>query len=108
MEVYNMCIDAFGTDPVRVGCIDSELDRRFRAHYAEHEGKHFYDNLIAAMVDPDVHIKALIFEGVDAIRVGRDLVRKVRTIHSLGGPNNTIHASDSVESAVREIGLWFE
>lgn len=108
MEVYDMCLDAFGSDPVCMKLVGNDLDQRFRAHYAEHEGKHFYDNLISAMVVPDEHIKVFVFEGVDAIRVGRDLVKKVRDVHSLGGPNNTIHASDSQESARREIGIWFE
>ena len=89
------------------------------AHYAEHEGKPFYEPLIAFMESgPIVALRVAghrVIEGVRALcgqtdptaaspgtirgDLGRDWALPVQ--------QNLIHASDSPETAAREIALWF-
>ncbi len=85
------------------------------AHYAEHVERDFYPPLRAfATSGPLV---ALVLEGDEAIDVVRAINgatdgRKaapgtVRGDFSLSNRENLVHASDSTESAAREIALWF-
>jgi nucleoside-diphosphate kinase len=89
------------------------------AHYAEHEGKPFYAPLIEFMSSgPVVAIRVegnRVIEGFRALAgatdpttaapgtirgdLGRDWGEKVQ--------KNLVHGSDSVESAKRELGIWF-
>lgn len=89
------------------------------AHYAEHEGKPFYEPLIEFMSSgPVVAIRATgnrVIEGFRSLAgttdpttaapgtirgdLGRDWGLKVQ--------QNLVHGSDSVESAERELALWF-
>jgi nucleoside-diphosphate kinase len=89
------------------------------AHYAEHEGKPFYAPLIEFMSSgPIVAIRLegdRVIEGFRALAgatdpttaapgtirgdLGRDWGEKVQ--------KNLVHGSDSVESATRELGIWF-
>jgi len=85
------------------------------AHYAEHVEQPWYPPLRAfATSGPLV---ALVLEGDEAIDVVRTLNgvtdgRKaapgtIRGDLSLSNRENLVHASDSEESAAREIALWF-
>ena len=85
------------------------------AHYAEHVDRDFYPPLREfATSGPLV---ALVLEGDEAISVVRVLTgatdgRKaepgtIRGDLSLSNRENLVHASDSAESAEREIALWF-
>jgi nucleoside-diphosphate kinase len=92
--------------------MDVELADR---HYAEHLEKAFYPPLRDFMTSGP--LLAGILSGDEAVEVVRALVgvtdgRKaaVGTIRgdlSLSNRENLVHASDSVESAEREIKLWF-
>ena len=62
-------------------------------HYGEHEGKPFYNNLISFITSAPVF--AMVVEGEDAVAVSR---------HIIGSTN----PSEAVESAEREINLWFK
>lgn len=83
--------------------------------YGEHKGKEFYERLINYMADKGV--VALKLEGKNAVKTLRNLVgatdpkkAKENTIRSdfgLGTPQNSVHASDSSESAKREIDFFF-
>lgn len=84
-------------------------------HYAEHEGKPFYDSLLAFIRSgPTVQ---MVWEGENAVAVGRKLngatnsqeagLGTIRGDYGLTLQNNVVHASDSVETAEREIGLYF-
>ena len=92
--------------------IDGEMADQ---HYAEHVERDFYPPLRAfATSGPLV---ALVLEGDEAIDVVRALNgatdgRKaapgtIRGDLSLSNRENLVHASDSPESAAREIALWF-
>ena len=83
--------------------------------YAEHEGKPFYDDLIAFMTSGPVFIQVL--EGENAINKNRELMGN--TDPSKANPGtiradfahtidaNAVHGSDSEESAKREISFFF-
>jgi nucleoside-diphosphate kinase len=84
-------------------------------HYAEHVAKPFYPPLREFMTGGP--LIAAIVSGEQAIDVVRALVgatdgRKaaagtIRGDFSLSNRENLVHASDSPESAKREIALWF-
>lgn len=86
------------------------------AHYAEHEGKPFFPALLDFITSGPV--VAAVLEGPRAIAAfrqiagGTDPVEKavpgtIRGDLALDGQQNLVHGSDSVESADREIALWF-
>jgi nucleoside-diphosphate kinase len=84
-------------------------------HYAEHVDKAFYPPLREFMTGGP--LVAVIVSGDQAIDVVRALVgvtdgRKaaagtIRGDFSLSNRENLVHASDSADSAKREISLWF-
>lgn len=89
------------------------------AHYAEHEGKPFYEPLVDFMASGDV--VALCVEGNRVIEGFRALAGATDPTVALPGTirgdlgrdwglkvqQNLVHGSDSEESASREIALWF-
>ena len=84
-------------------------------HYAEHVDKDFYPPLRAFVTSGP--LVALVLEGDEAVEVvraanGATDGRKaapgtIRGDLSLSNRENLVHGSDSPESAVREIGIWF-
>jgi len=84
-------------------------------HYADHLDKPFYPPLKAFMTSGP--LVAMVLDGDESIDVVRTLVgvtdgRKasagtIRGDFSLSNRENLVHASDSPESAKREIALWF-
>jgi nucleoside-diphosphate kinase len=84
-------------------------------HYAEHQGKPFFEGLIAFITEAPVI--AGVLEGNEAIAVVRTLLGAtngvaaapgtVRGDFSISKQNNLMHGSDSEASAQREIALWF-
>jgi nucleoside-diphosphate kinase len=99
-------------DAMILRAMDAELADR---HYAEHVGKAFYPELKEFMTSGA--LVAMILSGDGAIDVVRALVgatdgRKaaagtVRGDLSLSNRENLVHASDSLDSAGREIPIWF-
>ncbi len=88
---------------------------RFEEHYAEHKERPFFPPLVAfASSGPVV---AMVWEGANAIKTGRKMIGATNPDNSDMGTirgdlainfrKNIIHASDSLESADREINLWF-
>ena len=92
--------------------MDADLADR---HYAEHVTKAFYPPLKDFMTGGP--LVALILAGDQAIDVVRTLVGAtdgrvaaagtIRGDLSLSNRENLVHASDSADSAKREIALWF-
>jgi nucleoside-diphosphate kinase len=99
-------------DEMRLRTMDAVLAD---AHYAEHVDKPFYPPLKEFMTSGP--LVAMILSGDQAIEVVRALTgttdgRKaapgtIRGDLSLSNRENLVHASDSPESAKREMGLWF-
>jgi nucleoside-diphosphate kinase len=88
-------------------------------HYAEHQGKPFYQPLVDFMLSGPV--VALVAEGQRVIEGFRSLAGATDPTQALPGTirgdlgrdwglavqQNLVHGSDSPESAAREISLWF-
>ncbi|MCK4906051.1 MAG: nucleoside-diphosphate kinase [Spirochaetes bacterium] len=83
--------------------------------YAEHMGKHFYDNLKEFMTSgPCIPI---ILERDEAILHLREVIGAtdpakaaqgtIRNLYGEGGTRNAVHGSDSPESAQRECSFFF-
>ncbi|RJS45078.1 nucleoside-diphosphate kinase [Nocardioides cavernaquae] len=89
------------------------------AHYAEHEGKPFYQPLVDFMLSGPV--AAIVIEGERCIEGFRSLAGATDPTVSAPGTirgdlgrdwglavqQNIVHGSDSPESAEREIAIWF-
>jgi nucleoside-diphosphate kinase len=85
-------------------------------HYEEHQGKAFFDDLIAFITRSPVLL--LVIEGpADTWKVVRTLMGVTNPINAAPGTirgdlallttENLVHGSDGPESAAREIGLFF-
>lgn len=87
-----------------------------KQHYAEHVAKPFYKSLEDFITSAP--IVALAVEGLDAIRVIRDMLGATNGLKAAPGTirgdfsssrqMNLVHASDSGDSAARELALYFE
>ena len=86
-----------------------------RAHYTEHEGKPFFQSLLDFITSgPSVSI---VVQGKSAVSVIRTMVGATNPSEAAAGTirgefgldtgRNIVHASDSTESANREISIHF-
>jgi len=85
------------------------------AHYAEHDGKPFFKDLISFITSSP--LLAVVIEGPNAIAGWRQMMGATNPANALPGTirgdfatetqNNVTHGSDSPESAAREIALFF-
>ena len=85
-------------------------------HYAEHKGKSFYDRLIRYIQSGPV--VAMVLEGYNAVAAARHLMGKtnpneadvgtIRADFAQVMEYNVVHGSDSIESAEREISIYFK
>ena len=89
------------------------------SHYAEHEGKPFYEPLVDFMSSGPV--TAAVIEGQDCVKGFRALAGATNPTDALPGTirgdfgrdwglpvqQNIVHGSDSTASAAREIAIWF-
>lgn len=84
-------------------------------HYKEHVGKSFYPGLLDYITSTPVVVMAL--EGPRAVDIARAVIGKTDPLEAVPGTirsdlalmkgRNLVHGSDSVESAERELALWF-
>ena len=84
-------------------------------HYAEHEGKPFYDELVEFITSGP--LMALVMEGDDAVAAARQVIGATDPLEAAPGSirgdfaravgQNLVHGSDSVESGKRESKLFF-
>jgi nucleoside-diphosphate kinase len=87
-----------------------------REHYAEHVEKPFYPSLEEFITSAPV--LAMAIEGLEVIQVVRDMLGAtsglkaasgtIRGDYSSSRQMNLVHASDSEESAARELKLYFD
>lgn len=97
---------------MELGMVTEELAK---ANYVEHEGKPFYDGLIAYITSGPV-VK-MVVSGENAVATVRKLMGATNPADAAPGTirgdfgltmdENVIHGSDSVASAEREIGVFF-
>ena len=86
-----------------------------KQHYAEHDGKPFFDDLVAFITRSP--LVAMVVEGPDAWKVVRALMGVTNPREAAPGSirgdlaieltENLVHGSDGPESAAREIALFF-
>ncbi len=84
-------------------------------HYAEHEGKPFYDELVEFITSGP--LVAMVLEGRQAVVAARQVIGATNPLEANTGSirgdyaievgQNMVHGSDSPESAAREVGLFF-
>jgi nucleoside-diphosphate kinase len=84
-------------------------------HYAEHEGKPFFEELVAFITSGP--LVAMALEGEHAVVAARQVIGATNPIEASPGSirgdyavevgQNMVHGSDSPESGVRELGLFF-
>jgi nucleoside-diphosphate kinase len=84
-------------------------------HYAEHEGKGFYDELVSFITSGP--LVAMVLEGEQAVVAARQVIGATDPLKATTGSirgdfaievgQNMVHGSDSPESAAREVGLFF-
>lgn len=87
-----------------------------KTHYAEHVSKPFYPALEGFITGGP--IVAAVVEGLEAIRVVRDILGATSGLKAAAGTirgdfsssrqMNLVHASDGAEAAQREIALYFK
>ncbi|HXO08135.1 MAG TPA: nucleoside-diphosphate kinase [Solirubrobacteraceae bacterium] len=92
--------------------LDRDLASR---HYAEHEGKSFYEELVAFITSGP--LVAMVLEGEQAIAAARQVIGATNPLEAATGSirgdyaievgQNMVHGSDSSASATREVGLFF-
>ncbi len=97
---------------MRMLTIDEELAGR---HYAEHTDKPFFGELVAFITSGPV--VAMEWSGEGAVAVSRTLMGVTNPAEAAPGTirgdfgliitENIVHGSDSVESAERELGIFF-
>ncbi len=84
-------------------------------HYAEHEGKPFYPDLVDFITSGPV--VAMVLEGPAAVSTVRTMMGATNPLDSAPGTirgdyaleigENAVHGSDSPESAERELAIYF-
>jgi nucleoside-diphosphate kinase len=107
-------IEAKGYDirEMKLLTVDESLAKK---HYAEHVDKPFFDELVSFVTSgPSV---AMIVEGSDAVAGLRQIMGATNPLDATPGSirgdfatvitENIVHASDSPDSAEREINLFF-
>ena len=97
---------------LRLLTMERELAER---HYAEHEGKPFYGELVEFITSGP--LVAMVLEGESAVEAARQVIGATNPLEASPGSirgefaievgQNMVHGSDSAESATREVGLFF-
>jgi nucleoside-diphosphate kinase len=97
---------------LRLMTLTEDLARR---HYAEHEGKPFFGELVEFITSG--RLVALVLEGHEAVVAARQVIGATNPLEAAPGSirgdfalevgQNMVHGSDSNESAEREIALFF-
>jgi nucleoside-diphosphate kinase len=84
-------------------------------HYAEHEGKAFFEELVSFITSGP--LVAMVLEGDHAVKAARQVIGatdpleassgSIRGDYAIAVGQNMVHGSDSPESATRESALFF-
>lgn len=92
------------------------MDRNLaRRHYAIHEGKAFFDDLVSFITSSP--LIAIVFQGENAVQIIRQMMGETDPAKASSGTirgdfgidveHNLVHGSDSRENAGKEIDLFF-
>ena len=131
MERTLVLVKPDGVNRELVGTIISRLERRglkivalkmllmdkpmARKHYAIHEGKAFFEELVDYITSGPV--VAAVFEGQNAVATARQTMGETDPVKATPGTirgdfgldigHNLVHGTDSIENTAGEIGLFF-
>ena len=93
----------------------SPTKEHIESHYEDLKAKKFFPDLVSYMLMGPV--VCMVWQGTAVVSTGRKIVGATNPLDSLPGTirgdfcietgRNIIHASDAVESAEKEIKLWF-
>ena len=85
-------------------------------HYSEHKEKPFFNGLVSFITSSPVVV--MVWEGKNIVDTSRKIVGKtnpqeadvgtIRSDYGIEIGKNIVHASDSIESAKREISIFFK
>ncbi len=132
MERTFLAIKPDGVQRQLVGTIVSRLESRgfqlvglklmqvskdlAEAHYDEHKERPFFAGLVEFITSGPV--VAMVWEGKGVVAAARKIIGKTNPLDSEPGTirgdfgidigRNIIHGSDGIETATREIDLWFK
>ena len=86
-----------------------------REHYAEHDGKPFFGELVAFITSAP--LVAMVLEGEEAVKAARQVIGATNPLEATTGSirgdyavavgQNMVHGSDSADSAARETAIFF-
>ena len=86
-----------------------------KQHYAEHEGKPFFGELVEFITSGP--LVAMVLEGHEAVKAARQVIGATNPLEAAPGSirgdfalevgKNMVHGSDANESAERETGIFF-
>jgi len=98
------------------GKMMTATEELLEVHYGDLKGKPFYPGLIKFISSGPVF--PMVWEGKNVVKQGRQMMGEtdplkskpgsIRGDYSIDMGRNIIHGSDSVESANKEIALWFK
>jgi nucleoside-diphosphate kinase len=84
-------------------------------HYAEHEGKGFYEELVSFITSGP--LVAMVLEGEQAVVAARQVIGATNPVEANTGSirgdyaievgQNMVHGSDAPDSSAREVALFF-
>jgi nucleoside-diphosphate kinase len=90
-------------------------EAKAKEHYAEHEGKPFFGELVDFITSGP--LVAMVLEGHEAVKAARQVIGATNPLEAAPGSirgdfalevgKNMVHGSDADESAAREAGLFF-
>jgi nucleoside-diphosphate kinase len=85
-------------------------------HYAVHEGRPFFEGLVAYITSGPV--VAMAWEGNEAILAARNTIGATKPVEAAAGTirgdlgmevgRNLVHGSDSPENGIKEVDLFFD
>ena len=83
--------------------------------YKEHQSKPFYDDLCSYLSSGPIVV--MVLEGENAVLLNRDLMgatdpknakeNTIRKLHGISIDKNSVHGSDSIDNAKKEINFFF-
>merc|ERR1712060_933048 len=104
-----------GFKPVAMKFMQASVEH-LEKHYADLSKKPFFAGLVKYMASGPV--VAMVWEGLNAVKTGRVMLGETNPADSKPGTirgdfcvqvgRNICHGSDAVESAQKEIALWFK
>jgi len=112
-EIFSILEKNFTIEGIKMVRMDRATAEKF---YEMHKGKPFFESLVEYIVSGP--IVAVLLSGKNVVEKLREIVGStdpknakqgtIRNLYGMDIQKNTVHASDSVKSAKREISFFFE